>query len=35
MSAASMVTKAGQPVIFEVTWIDPRHPDPDPPAIGG
>jgi hypothetical protein len=32
MYAASMVTEQGQPVIFELTWIDPDNPDPDPPG---
>src|SRR5260370_13720426 len=31
MYAASMATEEGQPITFEVTWIDPRNPDPSPP----
>jgi hypothetical protein len=29
--AASMATEEGQPITFEITWIDPENPDPDPP----
>jgi hypothetical protein len=32
MYAASLVTEEGQSVIFELTWIDPDNPDPDPPG---
>ena len=32
MYAASMVTEEGQAVTFELTWIDPGNPDPDPPG---
>ena len=31
MYAASMATEEGQSITFEVTWIDPKNPDPDPP----
>jgi hypothetical protein len=31
MYSASMVTEGGRPVTFELTWIDPDNPDPDPP----
>jgi hypothetical protein len=31
MYAASMATEEGQSITFEVTWIDPENPDPDPP----
>ncbi len=31
MYAASTDTEEGKPVIFELTWIDPDNPDPDPP----
>ena len=32
MYAASMATEEGQSITFEVTWIDPDNPDPDPPG---
>jgi hypothetical protein len=31
MYAASMATEEGQTITFDLTWIDPDNPDPDPP----
>ena len=31
MYAASMATEEGQSITFDVTWINPENPDPDPP----
>jgi len=31
MYAASMATEEGQRITFELTWIDPDNPDPEPP----
>lgn len=31
MYAASMATEEGQEITFELTWINPDNPDPDPP----
>jgi hypothetical protein len=31
MYAASMATEESQAITFELTWIDPGNPDPDPP----
>ena len=31
MYAASMATEEGQKISFELNWIDPQNPDPDPP----
>lgn len=31
MNAASMATEEGQAITFDLTWIDPDNPDPDPP----
>jgi len=31
MYAASVATEEGQSITFDITWIDPENPDPDPP----
>ncbi len=33
MYAASMATEEGQTITFDLTWIDPNNPDPDPPQF--